>query len=71
MDTHINILSAETSLCMCEVEKTISDFLGILIKFEADGDLYIYSNDKKDKKVEKNDFDAFLLQAKSLQSAKQ
>lgn len=71
MDTHINILSSETSLCMCEVEKLISEFLGLQVKFEETGDLYIYSNDIKIKKVKKSLFCDFLTHAKSLQSDKQ
>ena len=66
MDTHIDILTSETSLCMCEVEKTASEFLGVQVRFEPDGNLYIYS--KQSIILSEPNFQAFLNYAKSLQS---
>lgn len=64
MDSHINILSAKTSLCMCEVEKKISEFLGCQIIFEEDGNLYIYSNSGPHEKIADQYFNSFLESVK-------
>jgi hypothetical protein len=59
MKSHIDILLEETKMCMCEVEKKASEFFGVQIIFESDGNLYIYSKDKPDILCE-NEFKEFL-----------
>ena len=61
MKSHLDILTEKTSLCMCEVEKKISDYLGQAITFNDDGD-FQYSDSSK--KINDEVFNSFLASVK-------